>query len=106
MPVSGGEEGAEAEGGSQAELKGDTHSVESLQTLPPREAALFPTGTESCRELELPSRVGFWFLSVGNKNAKMLRETVIPSPRSRGILRTSGWSPRGASNPNPPMLWS
>lgn len=65
--MSGWKEVPEADGSSHAELTAGAETLEKLQTLPAREAALLTTGRESCREFGVPSKDGFWKFSVGNK---------------------------------------
>lgn len=58
---------SEADDSSHAELTAGAETLEKLQTLPAREAALLTTGRESCREFGVPSKDGFWKFSVENK---------------------------------------
>ena len=67
--MSGWKEVPEADGGSHVELAMGAETLEKLQTLPVKEeAAWLPTGTENCRDCEVPSKDGFWKFSVGKKN--------------------------------------
>jgi hypothetical protein len=58
---------SESDGSSHAGVTSGPESLEKLQTLPVREVALLITGRETCRELSIPSKGGFWKFSVGRK---------------------------------------
>lgn len=65
--MSGWKEVPETDGRSHAEVTVGAETLGRLQTRPVREAAVLPTGRESCRDFEVPSKGGFWKFSVGNR---------------------------------------
>lgn len=72
--MSGWKEVPETDGSSQAELTAGAETLEKLQTLPVREAALLTTGRESWREFRVPNTEAFWKFSVRNK--KVMKKSV------------------------------
>jgi hypothetical protein len=52
---------------SHAGVTSGPESLEKLQTLPVRDAALLTAGRETCKEFSIPSKGGFWKISVGRK---------------------------------------
>jgi hypothetical protein len=65
--VSAWKEVSESDGSSHAGVTSGPESLEKLQTRLGREVALLSTGRETCRELSIPSKGGFWKFSVGRK---------------------------------------
>ena len=82
--MSGWKEVAEADGSSRAELTAGAETLEKLQALPVREAALLTTGRESCSELGVPRKGGFWKFSVGNKRVMKTSVGLMTSHYARG----------------------
>lgn len=62
--MSGWKEVSEPAGNSHAELRAGAETLEKLQALSVREAALLTAGRESCREFWVPGTDGFWKFSV------------------------------------------
>lgn len=73
--MSGWKEVPEPAGNGHAEVRAGAETLEELQTLPVREAALLPIGRESCREFRVPSTDGFWKFSVRTEGKKKMSET-------------------------------
>jgi hypothetical protein len=67
--------GSEADGSSHAEVTAGPETLEKLQMLSVREAALLTAGIESYRKFSVPSKDGFWEFSIGKKGVMKIYET-------------------------------